>query len=116
MDDPTKPIRVFGIALMAFAIVGAFFFLFLTSPAPFFNPRSPSSHERVAFYLVTALDIVYFLIGLGVVLLKKWAYFPFKLFLYVLFLAFPIGTIISYVTLSYMRRHQIKKHFGYPAP
>lgn len=112
MDPSIQPIKTFGVVLMGVASGAAFFFLFLTSPAPFFDPRSPSTHERAAFYLVMAVLIAYFLTGLGVALLKKWAYFPFKLFLYVLLLAFPIGTILSYLTLSYMKRHQIKRHFG----
>jgi hypothetical protein len=116
VEDSIQPIKTFGVVLMGVAMGGAFFFLFLTSPAPFFDPRSPSTHERAAFYLITAVLIAYFLTGLGVALLRKWAYFPFKLFLYVMFLVFPIGTIISCLTLSYMRRHNIRKYFGFPAP
>lgn len=113
MNDLIKPIRAFGVVLMALPVGGAFFFLFLTTPAPFFNPTSVETYERVAFYLLSALHIFYFLTGIGVVLLKKWGYFLFKLFLYVLLLAFPFGTVISWVTLSYMKKHRIKRYFGF---
>lgn len=115
MDDAIKPIKVFGIVLMGLAVAGAFFFLFVTTPAPFFSPSSPSVYERALFYFTVVELSAYFLTGLGVVLLKKWGYLLFKLFLYLLLLAFPIGTIISYVTLAYMRRHRIKRYFGFPA-
>lgn len=99
--------------MIAFGVFGSVFFLFMTTPAPFFSPSSPDIYERVLFYLATGVNIAYFLTGLGVVLLKKWGYILFKLFLYLLFLAFPIGTIISYLTLKYMKRHQIKVYFGF---
>ncbi|MFQ5850523.1 MAG: hypothetical protein ACE5JU_08035 [Candidatus Binatia bacterium] len=113
MDDVIRPIRAFGFVLIAFGVFGSAFFLFLTTPAPFFSPSSPDIYERVLFYFTIAVNIIYLLTGLGVVFLKKWGYILFKLFLYLLFLAFPIGTIISYVTLQYMRRHQVKRCFGF---
>jgi hypothetical protein len=113
MDDVIKPIQNFGVILMAFGVFGAFFFLFLTTPAPFFDPISPSTYERVAFYLAASTLGTYFLTGLGVVLLKRWGYFLFKAFLYLLFISFPIGTMISYITLRYMKKHEVKRYFGF---
>lgn len=112
MDDVIRPIRAFGVVLMALGIVGTIFFLFLTTPAPFFNPTSSSFHERLAFYLTASVLIFYFSAGLGVVLLKKWGYYMLKFFLYILFLALPLGPIISYLSLRYMRRHHINRYFG----
>jgi hypothetical protein len=37
-----------------------------------------------------------------------------KIFLYVLLFAFPIGTIVAYLTLSYMKRHHIEQYYGLP--
>ena len=74
MDDSIRPIRAFGVVLIALGLFGSVFFLFMTTPAPFFSPSSPDIYERVLFYLATAVNVVYFLTGLGVVLLKKWGY------------------------------------------
>ena len=115
MDAEIRPIKIFGVALIILAVVGVLFFLFGTSKTPFFSPTSSSNVERVLFYLVMADLAFYFLTGLGVIFQKKWGYILFKLFLYIMFLGFP-GTIISYATLSYMRRHQIKRYFGFSMP
>lgn len=112
MDAEIRPIKIFGVALIILAVVGALFFLFSTSKTPFFSPTSSSTVERVLFYFVIADLVYYFLTGLGVIFQKKWGYILFKFFLYIMFLGFP-GTIISYATLSYMRRHQIKRYFGF---
>lgn len=115
MDAEIRPIKIFGVALIILAVVGALFFLFGTSKTPFFSPTSSSNVERVLFYFVIADLVYYFLTGLGVIFQQKWGYILFKLFLYVMFLGFP-GTVISYATLSYMRRHQIKRYFGFATP
>ena len=110
------PIRIFGAVLVVFALAGAYFVASLilgASSAEFsFRPTSPSYYGRVGFYFAVGVLAFYLLTGVGVMLLAKWGYPLFKLFLYVLLLAFPIGTIISYLTLSYMKKHQIKRYFG----
>ena len=63
------------------------------------------------FYFITTIALWYFLTGLGVVGLKKWGYYLFKFFLYILFVSFPIGTVISYKTLKYMKKNNIKDYF-----
>ncbi len=63
------------------------------------------------------LHLFYLLTGVGVLASTRWGYRLFKFFLWVLFFGFPVGTIISYVTLSYMRKHQIQTFFGFaPEP
>ena len=91
---------------------GIMFLLNPASPAYLFRPG------RDPFLLASAVAIEVFclLSGIGVILRRKWGYYLFKSFLYTQFVAFPIGTIISYMTLSYMRKHEIKRHFGFIAP
>jgi len=72
----------------------------------FYEEKSPS-----AFQFLIAVHLFYLSTGVGVVLRTKWGYFLFKAFLYLMLLGFPIGTIISYVGLSYMKRHQLKRYF-----
>jgi hypothetical protein len=38
----------------------------------------------------------------------------FRVFLYVMLFAFPLGTMVSYVTLRYISRDQIRQYYGLP--
>ena len=60
------------------------------------------------------ISLWYFITGIGLLARKPWGYYLFKCFLYVLFLAFPIGTIVSYKSLSYIKRNGIKSLFYDP--
>ncbi len=114
-DTTIRPIIIFGAVLMLLALLSAGVFLF--------RPGSPVYFLRLyqeGFYfplsLLVGLHMFYLLTGVGVVSLARWGYYLFKFFLYLhLFIAFPIGTIISYFTLSYMRKHQISRYFGLAA-
>lgn len=73
------------------------------------------------FYFLLTMGVLLFLFyllpGVGVLAATRWGYRLFKFFLWVLFFGFPVGTIISYVTLSYIRKHQIQTFFGFaPEP
>lgn len=116
-DDAIRPIKMFGTVLVIFAVGGALFFIpfFLSETSPFFIFGGRARHY-FHFYFWIGSVIFYFLTGVGVIRLTKWGYILFKSFLYLFLLAFPIGTIISCITLRYMRRHQIKSHFGFVAP
>jgi len=110
MEREIKPLVVFGAIIIGFTLFSAFFFFSSTSPAYFFNFYEARSHS--ALYFLIGIHLFYLLTGIGVILRARWGYFLFKLFLYLTILAFPIGTIISYYTLSYMRRHRLEQYFG----
>jgi hypothetical protein len=55
----------------------------------------------------------YLTTGVGIFLRGKWGYFFFKSFLYFLLLGFPIGTFISYKSLQYIKRNDIKTLFSF---
>jgi len=74
-----------------------------------------SSIEDRAFYfdyLGIGTAIWYLITGIGILTRKKWGYYLLKIFLYVLLIAFPIGTLIGYKSLKYMKRNNIQKFFG----
>jgi hypothetical protein len=50
-------------------------------------------------------------IGIGLFYHKKWAFFLFKLFLYLLFISIPIGTAISYFTLKSIKQRNLGRFF-----
>ena len=116
-EDVIKPIKIFGAVLILFALFGFYFFTYLDlTYESSFKPNSPSLYGRFGFYFMIAVNLFYLLAGIGVLLLTKWGYILFKLFLYILLIGIPIGTIISYITLSYMKRHKIKQYFGFVLP
>jgi len=102
MDRKIRPIIIFGYVLIGLSVITLLFFYGVSLQTDF-----PYIHQ---YYIVFAV-IWYFLTGLGVIKLKGWGYYLFKVSLYLLFLSFPIGTIISYKTLSYMKRNDIKGYF-----
>ncbi len=110
MESEIKPIVVFGAVIIGFTVFAAIFFFIPSSPAFFYSLYEGPSLS--AFYFLIIVHLFYLFTGVGVVLRTRWGYFLFMLFLYVTLLAFPIGTIISYLTLKYMSKHHIKRHFG----
>lgn len=112
-DREIRPIIILGAVIIVLALLSAWVFIF--------RPGSPGYFLRLyheGFYLALfvqfAFHVIYLLIGVGVVSLSKWGYYPFKVFLYITLFAFPVGTIVSYLTLSYMKKHQIERYFGLP--
>ncbi len=113
MDDDLKPLRIFGVVLIVLDLIGVVFFwnLFFDPNSPIYPWRAEQEYPFLFFNFWVGSTIFYFLTGIGIIFPTRWGYLLFKLFLYLLFMAFPIGTYISYKTLSYMKRHQIKRHF-----
>ena len=117
MDPATRPIRIFGLIMMLL---------------PFLSVGTIVAWLALRGFLVTVLTVglylpltlllmchIFLLVtGIGVFGPRKWGYYLFDRFLYVLAIGFPVGTpvgtVASYVTLSYMREHHIETHFGMP--
>jgi hypothetical protein len=110
--EEMRPIRILGTALILLTIFGILFFFSPQSPGFFFSFFAQMPQSSLPLYLLIGILIFYFLTGVGVVLQRKWGYWLLKATLFMLMLGFPIGTYISYKTLSYMKKHQIKRHFG----
>jgi len=113
MNPVTRPIRIFGliIILLPFLSIGAIVawlasrgFLVTVLTAGFYFPLA----------LLLLSHILLLVTGIGVFGFRKWGYYLFKMFLYVLAFGFPVGTVVSYVTLAYVRKHHIETHFGMP--
>lgn len=112
--EPLRAIRFIGLSLVGFAVLVVLMFLdpiFLDAKSPFYafagrreiQPQLYFWAASVAFYLV---------LGVGVLLRARWAYWLLKGFLYLLLLGFPIGTWISFKLLAYMKRSDLKQYFG----
>lgn len=113
-SEQIKLLKKIGIILIGLAVVGFLFFgniwLNPKSWAYIFGQNPPS---EIAIWFVTISTAFYLIAGMGILRFSKWGYFLFKFILYTLVLAFPVGTIISYKTLNYLKKHQVKKYFGF---
>jgi hypothetical protein len=96
-------IRGFGFALIIFSILGI-----LT----LFISASMREMPVCSNYFGIAITSWYLLTGIGILSQRKWGYFLFKFFLYSLLLAFPVGTIVSYKALKYMKKNNIRALFA----
>ena len=96
------PIKLFGYILIGLSVVSPLFFYWVS-----LQEKLPPEHIYFVIF-VAAWDLA---TGLGVIKLTKWGYYLFKIFLYLLLICFPIGTLISYKTLKYMKKNDIKSYF-----
>jgi hypothetical protein len=102
LDKKMRFVKIFGYTLIIL-FVGCLFTLGIYS----------SIEKRSLYYnyFGIALSLWYLITGIGILIRQKWGYYLFKFFLYVLLLAFPIGTIISYKSLAYIKEKDIKYLF-----
>ena len=107
-----KPIRVIGGILIASGCIAAlyFFLFFLRTNSPLYvlgtNP------PPMVFFCFGLVFIVFTLAtGVGTLFLTHWGYLLLKLLLYIMYIGFPIGTMFSYITFSYIEKHDIKRYF-----
>lgn len=95
-------LRIYGNILIIFSVACLCTFVLLLS-----SKDQPSSH-----YIFGIIVTFWYLVtGIGVLMRQRWGYYLFKLFLYVLFLAFPVGTYISYKSLVYIKTNNVKALF-----
>jgi hypothetical protein len=62
-------------------------------------------------YFIISMAFWVIITGLGVIKFTKWGYYLLKIFLYLLFICFPIGTFVSYKTLKYINKNNVKTYF-----
>jgi len=95
-------LRMYGYILILFSLA-CLYTLFVSPPegGPFWSN-----------YFVIIVSAWYLITGMSILTRQAWGYYLFIFFLYVLFLAFPIGTIISYKSLKYIKKNDIKGLFN----
>lgn len=99
--DFYKPIKNFGYFLTAVGICG---FLVL------FTKLTDIKYLMVVWIFIGLISLYHLLLGIGVILKKKWAFGIFKSYLRLLYLGFPIGTYISRKTMRYIDENSIEKY------
>ena len=111
-DDLARPIRLFGIVLIILSVLSLGVFAYWLAFRGVLAQVVQTGYLPVLILL--GVDVLVFSTGLGVATSKKWGFRLFRVFLYVMLFAFPLGTMVSYVTLRYISRNQIQQYYGLP--
>jgi len=97
------PINLFAKILIWASAIGLYFiYLVLTDPS--------FDSDFVVFLVVMVVS--HTIIGVGLLLRKRWGFFLFKGYLFVLYAGIPIGTYIAIRTLKYIRSHKLERYFS----
>ena len=117
-DDLARPIRLFGTALTILSVLSLGVFAYWLAFRGVLAQVVQTGYLPVLMLL--AVHVLVFSTGLGVVTSTKWSFPLFRMFRYVMLFAVPLGTMVSYVTLRYIKRNQIQqsacRHTGIRAP
>jgi len=62
-------------------------------------------------YFGMCISFWYFITGIGLLAMRRWGYYLFVFFLYLMLFGFPIGTFIAYKSLKYIKKNKIKAYF-----
>ena len=100
IPDLYKPIQNFGYFLTAIGICG---FLVL------FTKLTDVKYLIVVWIFIGLVSLYHLLLGIGVILKKKWVFGMFKGYLRLLYLGFPVGTYISRKTTRYIDENNIER-------
>ena len=95
-----KPLCYFAIVLIVSSILG------LGLMYSVFNDISFDSDFSL---FIIAMIMLHSIVGCGILSKKRSGFLIFKSYLYLLYLAVPIGTYIAYKTLNYIERHRLEK-------
>ena len=111
-DDLVRPIRLFGTALTILSVLSLGAFAYWLAFRGVLAQVVQTGYLPVLMLLT--VHVLVFSTGLGVVTSTKWRFRLFRMFLYVMRFAVPLGTMVSYVTLRYIKRNQIQQYDGLP--
>lgn len=95
-----RPIKVAGLIFIISSIFGGLFFNYI---------NSVEGLERSLIIFISINILFHLLMGIGVLYQKKWGLYLLKTYLYLLVLAFPIGTFIGLKSLRYIKEKKIIK-------
>jgi predicted MFS family arabinose efflux permease len=99
LENTKKFIKVYGYALVLLFIITSFSIYF-------YLPRE-TIPDNTKYFGIT-ISLWYLITGVGILSMKKWGYYLFKFFLYFLIIVFPIGTIVSYKSLKFIKKNKIR--------
>jgi hypothetical protein len=100
--DTYKPIRIFGYCFVFMGGIGLIMHFLL---------RHDVNYTIEFSCFVLTVTFLHFLLGIGVLFKKIWSYHIFRMYLYLLCLALPVGTYVAIKTFKYIEKHRIEDFF-----
>jgi len=100
-DEKFIPIRNVGLILI---LIAAAFTLV------YFAPDDITS-DNIFSYIVFVIIVWHLFTGLGIIWQKKWGYYLFKFYLYVMLINPPVGTCLALKGLKYIKENEIYRFF-----
>lgn len=101
IPDLYKPVRNFGYFFVALGLCG--FLILLT--------KLQDIEQVVAVWLfIGSISLFHLLLGIGVILKNRLGFGIFKGYLQLMYIAFPIGTILSKKTIEYIEKNNIERY------
>ena len=97
-----KPIKTFGILV---SVAGIFTVYALVAE---FNATN-SETGVVIFFLIMA--IWHLVTGAGILFRKTWGFTLMKVYLYIMYLGIPLGTLLARKILNYIKENEIELFF-----
>jgi len=102
LDRLPQPIKYFAYILISSSFFGVWLLYDLS--------RQDGFDLHFSIFVAVSM-LVHISVGFAVLSLKKWGLVVFKCYLYVLFLAIPVGTYISYKTLNYIESNNLSDYY-----
>jgi len=100
--QPLKPVRFAGTFCIIITLLGLIFQSYAL----------PKSDFDISFkYIVAIVSAFHLLVGFGVLSQKIWGYYLMKIYLYIILLGVPIGTLLSLKALNYLRENEVKQYY-----
>ncbi len=100
--DIFRPIKIFG---FVFIILGLYGFI------AYFKTLTGVNYPLIVGLSIIIVSLFHVLMGIGIVCKKLWGFYFLKFYLYLCFLAIPIGTYIAIKSLKYIEKYNIKAFF-----
>lgn len=90
-----RPLKYFALALVCSCILGL---------GLLYNVTRDDGFDSDFSLFIILMIIFHSAVATGIVSRKRWGLILFKCYLYLMFLAIPIGTYIAHKTLEYIKR------------
>jgi hypothetical protein len=72
---------------------------------------SDINHLLVVWVFISIVSSFHLILGIGILYRRKWGLMVFKGYLYLLYIGFPLGTYLAYVTLKYIKENRLDGSF-----
>jgi len=109
MNNSNKIVRNVGKLFVFISLVILFFHIFIVEEML----KGTGNDIINGIQLFSLINFIYYLIvGIGLIYEKKWAFNLFKIFYYLSYISFPVGTYIAKSLKSKFTRNGVYEYFN----